>query len=51
MGQGDEMGWIGIGIFLAIGYYVAPLIIGVIFAVIAGVFYGICRLFGGCRNA
>lgn len=43
------MEWIGIGIAVAIGFYLAPFILGAIVFGVAAVAVGICRLFGGCR--
>ena len=45
----NEVEWIGIGIMVAIGFYIAPAVvmgISVVFVVIGA---GICRLFGGCK--
>ena len=43
------MEWIGIGIALAIGFSIAPLVITILGATILGVGVGICKLFGGCK--
>jgi hypothetical protein len=37
------------GILLAIGFYIAPLVLGLIVAGAGAIGYGICRLFGGCK--
>ena len=45
--KGDSMEIIGMGILLAIGFYVAPFIISVVFGAVALVVAGIASLFGG----
>lgn len=37
------------GILLAIGFYLAPVIIGGIVMIAGVIGLGICRLFGGCK--
>jgi hypothetical protein len=43
------MEWIGIGIAIAIGFYFAPFVIGVVAVAVGATFIGICQLFGGCK--
>ena len=53
---GSNMEWIGIGILLAIGFYLMPVIIALIvfvmalvFGTITEIFSFICRMLGGCK--
>jgi len=43
------MEWIGIGIAIAIGFYIAPLVLGFFAMGIGAIAILICKLFGGCR--
>lgn len=37
------------GILIAIGFYIAPIVITVAIGVITAIGVGICKLFGGCK--
>lgn len=43
------MEWIGIGLMVAIGFYLAPVVIMAVVGVVGGLLIGICKLFGGCK--
>lgn len=43
------MEWIGIGICVAIGFYIAPFVIGAVLTVVGGIFLGIASLFSDKR--
>jgi len=43
------MEYIVIGIAIAIGFYIAPLVITILGATVLGIGVGICKLFGGCK--
>lgn len=43
------MEWVYIGIMVAVGWYLAPYIIITILAIVGGVGYSICKLFGNCE--
>lgn len=43
------MEWIGIGIMVAIGFYIAPFVITSCIAIVGVIGIGICKLFGGCK--
>lgn len=43
------MEWLGIGIMLAIGFYLAPVVITLVVGIVGAVGIGICKLFGGCK--
>ena len=43
------MEWIGIGIAIAIGFYIAPFVITVVGGILGAIGFGICRMFGGCK--
>lgn len=40
------MEWVGIGIAIAIGFYVAPFVLGAVIMVTAAILAGIASLFG-----
>jgi len=43
------MEYIGIGILLMIGVYLAPFVLWAVVGVTVGISWSICRLFGGCK--
>jgi hypothetical protein len=43
------MEWIGIGIAIATGFYVAPFVIAVVTVAVGATLIGICQFFGGCK--
>jgi hypothetical protein len=40
---------IGYGILLAIGFYIAPIVLMFLLSALSIIGVGICKLFGGCR--
>ncbi len=44
------MEWIGVGIAIAIGFYLAPVVVMFVLGALAIVGVGVCRFFGGCRD-
>jgi hypothetical protein len=45
----NNMEWIFIGFMVAIGIYLAPLVIGAVVMTVGAIGYGVCRLLGGCK--
>jgi hypothetical protein len=48
--KGNKMELIATGVLLAIGFYLAPLIIAGVVAIAGLIGLGICRLFSGCKD-
>jgi hypothetical protein len=44
------MDYIFMGLMIAIGLYLAPVIITAVIGTILGIAYVICRIFGGCNK-
>ncbi len=44
------MEWIGIGILLAIGYWLAPFVVAALVGLFAFLGVFVCKLFGGCKD-
>lgn len=44
------MEWIGIGIAIAIGFYLAPFVVGLVVMILVGLWVVACKALGGCRD-